>query len=333
MILSQAYKFLGNSVGKLGTPLTKQAVVDVETKFNTLHVPPTQRYGLITPQQKGDLSMVAEFSSAEKIGDDGTAVRTGSLGQLLGTQWVMAQNASSIAAGNSTYATDLTAGVAAGATSLPVTSFTAEHALHLGGWLTVVGDMTPQKITALDAGAETLTITPGLKYACLSGADVTIYIPGNINLGAGYDAGWLKPMVLKTFSVAPQTGQLVSIGPIVGGAHGLWTDNQYSVLQATTTSLLVDIPLTATRVDSAVVGIGPAGNYGLCMHPNAIALVNRPLPLPITRGAESFVANYNDLSVRVVITYDGVKQGHRVTVDMLCGIKVLDTNLGICLLS
>jgi len=143
----------------------------------------------------------------------------------------------------------------------------------------------------------------------------------------------LKPMVLKTFSVAPQTGQLVSIGPIVGGAHGLWTDNQYSVLQATTTSLLVDIPLTATRVDSAVVGIGPAGNYGLCMHPNAIALVNRPLPLPITRGAESFVANYNDLSVRVVITYDGVKQGHRVTVDMLCGIKVLDTNLGICLLS
>ena len=333
MILSQAYKFLGNSVGKLGTPLTKQAVVDVETKFNTLYVPPTQRYGLITPQQKGDLSMVAEFSSAEKIGDDGTAVRTGSLGQLLGTQWIMAQNASSIAAGNSTYATDLTAGVAAGATSLPVTGFTAEHALHLGGWLTVAGDMTPQKITALDAGAETLTITPGLKYACLSGADVTIYVPGNINLGAGYDAGWLKPMVLKTFSVAPQTGQLVSIGPIVGGAHGLWTDNQYSVLQATTTSLLVDIPLTATRADSAVVGIGPAGNYGLCMHPNAIALVNRPLPLPITRGAESFVANYNDLSVRVVITYDGVKQGHRVTVDMLCGIKVLDTNLGICLLS
>jgi len=65
MILSQAYKFLGNSVGKLGTPLSKQAVVDVETKFNTLYVPPTQRYGLITPQQKGDLSMVAEFSSAE----------------------------------------------------------------------------------------------------------------------------------------------------------------------------------------------------------------------------------------------------------------------------
>ena len=193
--------------------------------------------------------------------------------------------------------------------------------------------MTPQKITALDAGAETLTITPGLKYAVLTAAVVTIYVPGNIDFSSGYDAGWLKPMVVDTFSVAPQVGQLVSVGPIVGGSHGLWTDNQYAILQGAQASILLDIPLTATRVNNGVVGIGPAGNYGLCMHPNAIALVNRPLPLPITRGAESFVANYNDLSVRVVITYDGVKQGHRVTVDMLCGIKVLDTNLGICLLS
>jgi hypothetical protein len=333
MILSQTYKFLGNSVGKLGTALSKQAVVDVETKFNTLLVPPTQRVGLITPAQKGDLSMVAEFSSAEKIGDNGSAVRTGSLGLLLGTQWVMAQNAPSIAATNTTYATALTTGCAAGTVTLPVTAFTTEHDLHKGGWCTVAGDMTPQKITAIDASGETLTISPGLKYAALTAAVVTIYVPGNIDLSAGYLSGWLKPIVCDTFSVAPQTGQLITAGPIVSGSHGDWDDNQYAVLQGALTSVLLDVPLSATRVDNGVLGIGPAGQYGLCMHPNAIAFVSRPLPLPITRGAESFVANYNDLSVRVVITYDGVKQGHRVTVDMLCGIKVLDTNLGIALLS
>lgn len=333
MILSQAYKFLGNSVGKLGTALTKQSIVDVETKFNTLKVPQGARYGLITPQQKGELSMVAEFTSAEKIGDQGTAVRTGSLGLLLGTQWVMAQNAPAIAAGNSTYATALTADEAVGSTTLNVTAFTTEHDLHLGGWLTVAGDMTPQKITALNATAETLTISPGLKYACASGAAVTIYVPGNINLGAGYAQDWLKPIVIDGFTVTPQTGQLISVGPIVGGTHGAWNVDQYSALEASTTSMLLDVPLDAAKVDNGVVGIGPAGQYGLCLHPEAIALVSRPLPLPITNGADAFVANYNDLSIRVVITYNGTSQGHLVTVDMLCGIKVLNTSLGICLMS
>jgi len=32
--------------------------------------------------------------------------------------------------------------------------------------------------------------------------------------------------------------------------------------------------------------------------------------------------------LRVTITYDGEKQGHLVTVDILCGVKVLNTDLG-----
>ena len=60
-----------------------------------------------------------------------------------------------------------------------------------------------------------------------------------------------------------------------------------------------------------------------------MALVNRPLALPIPgTGARAGVANWNGLSMRVVMTYDGNKQGHLVTVDTLLGIKVLDTNLG-----
>ena len=32
--------------------------------------------------------------------------------------------------------------------------------------------------------------------------------------------------------------------------------------------------------------------------------------------------------MRVVITYDGTAQGHLVTLDMLCGVKVLDEDRG-----
>ncbi|KKM98411.1 hypothetical protein LCGC14_1158160, partial [marine sediment metagenome] len=63
------------------------------------------------------------------------------------------------------------------------------------------------------------------------------------------------------------------------------------------------------------------------------ALVTRPLAAPAAgTGALSFVANFNGLSMRIVITYDGTKQGHLVTCDLLCGVKVLDTRLGAVML-
>jgi hypothetical protein len=36
--------------------------------------------------------------------------------------------------------------------------------------------------------------------------------------------------------------------------------------------------------------------------------------------------------MRVVMTYDGNLQGHLVTCDLLCGVKVLDINLGTVML-
>jgi hypothetical protein len=49
-------------------------------------------------------------------------------------------------------------------------------------------------------------------------------------------------------------------------------------------------------------------------------------------GAQSAVVNYNNLSIRVTIAYDRQYQGHQITCDLLCGVKVLDTNLGVPLL-
>ena len=331
MLMSQVYHFMTNAVGKLGTDLDKAAVIAVETKFNTLKVPPSQRFGLLTPQAKGQLSGVADFTNAEKIGDAGTNVREGSLGKLYGTNWMLAQNAPAIAAGNTVLTSALTAGKAAGTTVLAVTAFLAEWDGYVGGWLTVAGDMTPQKIISIDAATEFVTISPGLRRACVDTAVVTAYQVGALD--EAHAAGRVSALSYDGFTVSPQQGQLMSISTV--GAVEAWNINSMASLAGpSTTAALTDIPVANAHLDDALVGIGPAGNYSLCLHPNAIAFVNRPLAAPMAgAGALSYVANYNGLSIRVVITYDGSAQGHRVTVDMLAGVKVLDTNLGIPLLS
>lgn len=332
MVLSQVYHFMGNAVGKLGTSLTQDSIIAVETKFNTLHVPPGNRWGLLTPQAKGQVSNIDKFTDAHRIGDDGTQIRTGALGMLFGTNWVMAQNAPSIAAGNTVSTTAITtAGAAAGATSIPVTAFTTEHDTHLGGWLTVAGDMTPQKIVGIDAGNNELDISPGLRDAVVDTAAVTIYVPGA--LSADEAAGTYDEIAYDGFSVAPQKGQLISISDDT--TPDAWNVDLYGALTApTTTAALLDRPTENARVNNDIVGIGPAGNYSFCFHPEAIALVTRPLALPRAgTGALAAVQSYNGMSIRVTITYDGKAQGHRVTVDMLAGIKVLNTSLGIPLLS
>jgi hypothetical protein len=334
MVLGQVYNFLDNAVGQLGVALDEDTVVDIETKFNTLHVPPGQRWGLLTPQAKGQASKIDKFTDAHRIGDDGTAIRTGSLGFLYGTNWIMAQNAPFISSEREVYLTALTANEPIGETVLAVTAFAAEHDAHIGGWLTVAGDMTPQKIISVDNAAETITISPGLRDACVSTAVVTVYVPGLIDLSAGYAADWYKEIEIDTVTVAPETGQLMSLDDATTPA-AFTSESAYAVMPgATTTLVLPEVPVRVAVENNDIVGLGPSGNYSFCFHPEAIALVTRPLAAPAAgTGALASVASYNGLSIRVVMTYDGIKQGHLVTVDMLCGIKVLNTDLGIPLLS
>ena len=333
MLLSQVYHFMNNAVGSLGTDLDKPAVIAVETKFNELKVPPSQRFGMLTPQAKGQLSGVADFTNAEKIGDEGTNVREGSLGKLFGTNWMLAQNAPFIAATETPLvsAVNLTAGYAIGTTSIVVTAFTTEWDLYVGGWCTIAGDMTPQKIISATDATETIVISPGLRRAVVDTAVITAYKAGKLD--EAHAEGRVSALSYDGFDVSPQQGQLMSIS--TAASPEAWNINSMAALAGPTTSAaLTDIPVANAALDNALLGVGPAGNYSLCLHPNAIAFVNRPLAAPLAgAGALSYVANYNGLSLRVVITYDGKAQGHRVTVDMLAGVKVLDTNLGIPLLS
>ena len=333
IILAQVYRFLGNSVGQLGVTPTKETVIAVRNKMNQNKVPMNGRNMIVTSQTEADLLAIDSFVTADKVGDEGTALRMGSLGQKYGIWHWMSQNTPSVAttavsqAAGGPGAVNNAAGYAIGATTLTVDGFSS--AIQNGSWCLIAGDGIPHRITASAGGGTptSITITPGLQNAVVDDAQIEIFAPGQIDNAAGYAAGFSKTMTVDGFAAAPATGHLVSLG--TSGA-----DPVYGALSTpTTTSLLLNRPLDQAAADDEFVAVGPPGNYNFAFHRNALALVTRPLAAPAAgTGAMSFVASYNGLSMRVTMTYDGRKQGHLVTCDLLCGVKVLDTRLGTVML-
>jgi hypothetical protein len=329
VVLMQMYRFIaaGNVVGKLGTAISKTTVINAREVLNNNKSPITDRRFIVCPNMEGDLLNVGDFTKANEVGDDGTALREGHLGRKFGFDFFMDQNSPTVATGSTTIAgaVNNADGYAAGSTTIAMDGLSG--AITNGSWCTIAGDMTPQKITASVGGATptSITVSPGLKSAVVNNAVITIYSPGAIDEAAGYAQYYTKTMTVDGFSVAPRTGQLVSLD-----ANAVTSSNVYGALSTpTTTALLVDRGLAAAVSNNDVVGIGPSGDYGWAFHRNAVTLVTRPLAAPQAgTGALSSVAEYNSLSVRVVITYDGTKQGHLVTVDILGGVELLDANLG-----
>jgi hypothetical protein len=176
-----------------------------------------------------------------------------------------------------------------------------------------------------------------LRRAVASGAAITTYTPGAVNQPSpltsrgitvtdGYPIGWHREIAIDGFTVNPQIGQAVTFG--VNNA------SVYTVIAVDSTlGITLDRPLEFAVADNAKVNIAPAGSYNLAFHRNAIALVTRPLALPRAgTGARSFVQNLDGLSMRATITYQGMSQGHLVTLDMLAGVAVLEPDLGVIML-
>ena len=333
VVLSELYQFLPNTVGQLGVTPTKETVIAVRNKMNQLKVPMEGRNLVITPDTEADLLAIDSWITADKVGDEGSALREGSLGKKYGILHWMSQNTPSVPGGtnDNTFldgAINDAAGFFKGDTVLVVDGFSA--AITVGTWLTIAGDDIPQRVVGTSGGATPIeiTITPGLARDVVDDAVIRVYTPGAINFAAGYLAGYAKEIVVDGFAISPNTGQLVSIGPTAA------EPTQGLLSTPTTTELLLGRPLDQNRADDAQVAIGPAGNFNFAFHRQALALVTRPLAAPAAgTGALSFVASFNGLSMRVVMTYDGNLQGHLVTMDLLCGVKVLDINLGVVMLA
>ena len=83
----------------------------------------------------------------------------------------------------------------------------------------------------------------------------------------------------------------------------------------------------------AIIDCGPNGDYNWAYQRNAVTLVNRAMKLPMGgAGARADRASFKGLSMNVKISYDDVKEGHRVVVTGLFGVTKLDTQYGAVML-
>lgn len=327
-------QFLTNSYGSLDGLTDANAIVNILGARKTLNdnkVPLMGRRMLTTTATEATLLSLAQFISAEKVGDEGTALREASIGRKLGFDFYMGQNTPYVqksAAETVTGEINLGAGYAKGATVLTVDGFVGD-AVAVGSYVTIEGSMFPHVVTARTAAPNTtsITITPGLKAAVIDNADVVAYVPVVLDLpGSSYAAGWVKEIHVDGYTVVPQVGQIVRTA-----AGDVYTIMEITNDTGTECDLLLNRPLVGAIADGAILGVGPGGSYNFGFIRDALALVTRPLALPKAPVAAA-VASYNDLSIRVVMTYDGIKQGTLITVDMLCGAAVLDIRQGVVLL-
>lgn len=324
--LGQMGQFYPNAVGKLGgmtSTTSSDYIVDARTKLNILKAPDMDRHFIWTPTSEGLALKNDLFVSADKAGDLGAAQREAFLGRKFGFNNFASQLAGEVTAAAATTVTgavNMAAGAAVGATAITVDGFSA--AIANGSWVSIAGDI--HRVVSTTGGSTPTVITidsPGMRFLAADDAVVTVVTPGAVNLGAGYAAGWQKEIVVDGFTKAPTPGQLVSFGTST-------TSAVYTVVEGSTTSLLLDRPLSAAIADDAAVNVSPVGYYNFAMQKNAIALVVRPLAAPPAgTGARSMVVEHKNLAMRCTIAYDSSAQGLRVTLDMLCGVAVLDSSL------
>lgn len=318
IVLGQIPRFNVNAQGKLGTALTKEQIITTRTKMDNLLVPDdgVGRNFILTPIMEGQLLGISEFTNAEKIGDQGTSMREASLGRRMGFDFYKSQLAGSVTSAQAvvTGAVNNGAGYAVGVTAVTVDGFSA--AITNGSICTIDGQ--PYQVASTTGGSTPTVITiasPGLRFAVADNAVVKVTASGTVPAIAAANYG----------SIALTAGGIVRGQPVSLGS------NIYTAIDGSTgATLILDRPNVAASSNADVIGFYPNGEYGFAFHRNALALVSRPLALPRSGlGAMSAIASSDGLGLRVVQTYDGNKQGTLVTVDLLCGVEVLDVNLGV----
>lgn len=74
--------------------------------------------------------------------------------------------------------------------------------------------------------------------------------------------------------------------------------------------------------------IAKNGDYvpAIAFHKNAMCLVSRPLALPMG-ASKAAIVNHDGLGLRVVYGYDMNKKTDTISIDILCGVKLLDDKL------
>ncbi len=351
ILLGQVYQFLDNEVGDVlsmnftadDAHCAKSLMLDARQVMNDNLCPGDGRQLIFTPNSETDALKLNLFIEADKVGDEGTALREASLGRKLGFNCYMGQDTPSVVDSGVVDADDCAA-VTAGALQFTSDGVGAagyavgQYVYFVDGTTATIYDKSPHRILTLP-GAEVVTLDRPIRVDLVNNSDVYLVPMGAVALtehtAAGgptaYPAGYAGEIYVDGTGV-PKVGQLVSFN---NGATVL--DAEYCIITVedvgTEYAITLDRPLEAALANNYTVGYGPGGEYNFAFRRDALALVSRPLALPkVGAGAMAGVASYNNLAMRVVITYQGMGQGHLVTLDMLCGVKVLDPDQGAVIL-
>ena len=259
------YKDIPATSGTAGTtPSTIATITDARQVLGENLVPLPNRRLVIDPAAENSFLQLSTFHEADKLGDNGTAMREASLGRKFGFDIYTDQNV-------------LT---------------------HTKGTLAVGGGTSPKihPKAAGDAGATTLTL--------------------NVS-------GGTSPTLTGTL----KTGDSITIG-----------SNTYLVTKdATAASNEIAVEFTpglkAAVVTTDEVTVGNSYVANLAFHRNAFALVTRPLALPNgISGEQKAIVNYDGFGLRVIYDYNSQYKKDVISIDMLCGVKTLDSRLACRLL-
>jgi hypothetical protein len=342
ILCGQSHQFFANRVGNLmemDSTNAKAYMLAAREKMNVNRAYPQDRNLVLSASSETDLLATELFISAEKRGDDGSALRDASLGRVLGFDTYMDQNIGGLSKASTEYADGVTdEAEPLGETTINCTILA--YKVVDGEYVWVAGEGKPHVVSsATDDGTNTteLVLVAGLEAGVSSAAVVTVWKAVEVDNAAGYAAGYSKGIRLQKIGGSgvftnPQVGQLISFG--TGANRHTYTVivSEDDAVDANDAIVWLDRPLTTalTHLDDAYPG--PSGSFNLAFHRNALALVTRPLALPNSaHGVSSAVGSYNDVTMRVSMQYNITSQGTIVTLDLLCGVALLDANLG-CLM-
>lgn len=137
-------------------------------------VPPAQRYGVMSPLTTASLLAIAAFRDLDKTGTT-KALKEASLGRIFQFEFFENQNIQTHAIGSATVAgaIDLTAGYAAGTTTVHIDGLASADTIAKGTILTITGNTGQYVITAdtlLSGNEADFPIYPALNAAVADGA-------------------------------------------------------------------------------------------------------------------------------------------------------------------
>jgi len=323
ILLGQCIHFISNSYGSLGG-LTgdnaKQGILGVRKTMNANKAHMNNRNLIWSCEGETAALNTDLFISAERVGDDGTALREASLGRKLGFNHFMSQNSSEYVDSPELepIAINRVGGYSRGTTTIVVDGNGADD-LTANMWIKILGQV--YRIIAIN-GAE-LTLDAGLRDHVPDDAMVSGYVAGET--AQAYPDQFDKFLEFSD-GLQVSEGQFVTFGTLSNSPA-------YSIVCVEGNTMMLDRPLEVPVANNSQINVAPGGNYNFALHRNALALVTRPLAAPISgTGAMSAIVSHNGYAMRATITYNGLKQGHLVTLDMLAGVQVLDTDLGAVLL-